>query len=189
MRRRTFLQTTAAALAAPALVRAETTTTLKFVPYADLALLDPAVSAFVTRNHVMMVFDTLFAMDANGVPQPQMLEGYVTEDDGLSWTLTLRDGLRSWRISRGCHRRYLMPKVSRQVLISLFRSTPYEFLVVSITLVSAEVGGMNFGGGTPGRVTGKPSVSCRIACPFAVMSQLTNTFAAFGWGAFVATSA
>ena len=94
MRRRTFLQPTAAALAAPALVRAETTTTLKFVPYADLALLDPAVSAFVTRNHVMMVFDTLFAMDANSVAQPQMLEGYVTEDDGLSWTLTLRDGLR-----------------------------------------------------------------------------------------------
>ncbi len=51
----------------PAIVRAQSTTTLKFVPYADLALLDPLVSAFVTRNHVMMVFDTLFALDEHGV--------------------------------------------------------------------------------------------------------------------------
>jgi peptide/nickel transport system substrate-binding protein len=96
MRRRTFLQAslTTAALARPALVRAQSATTLKFVPYADLALLDPAVSAFVTRNHVLMVFDTLFAMDEAGAAQPQMLEGYTTADDGLTWTLTLRPGLR-----------------------------------------------------------------------------------------------
>jgi peptide/nickel transport system substrate-binding protein len=95
MRRRTLLQAgLTAALARPALVRAESATTLKFVPYADLALLDPLVSAFVTRNHVMMVFDTLFSLDEAGVPQPQMLEGYTTESDGLAWTLTLRDGLR-----------------------------------------------------------------------------------------------
>ena len=94
MRRRTLMQAgLAAALARPALVRAQSATTLKFIPYADLALLDPAVSAFVTRNHVMMVFDTLFAMDEAGVAQPQMLEGFTTEDDGLTWTLTLRDGL------------------------------------------------------------------------------------------------
>ena len=30
---------------------------------ADLALTDPLVSAFVTRNHVLMVFETLFALD------------------------------------------------------------------------------------------------------------------------------
>jgi len=95
MRRRTLLGAgMAAALARPALVRAETATTLKFIPYADLALLDPAVSAFVTRNHVLMVFDTLFGVDEAGVAQPQMLSGYTTSPDGLTWTLTLRDGLR-----------------------------------------------------------------------------------------------
>jgi len=94
MRRRTLLNAgVAAALARPALVRAQSATTLKFIPYADLALLDPAVSAFVTRNHVMMVFDTLFAMDESGIAQPQMLQGYTTADDGLTWTLTLREGL------------------------------------------------------------------------------------------------
>jgi peptide/nickel transport system substrate-binding protein len=94
MRRRTFLAAAAASLSAPALVRAQSVSTLKFVPYADLALLDPAVSAFVTRNHVMMVYDTLFALDADGVAQPQMLEGFTTEPDGLTWTLTLREGLK-----------------------------------------------------------------------------------------------
>ena len=95
MRRRTLLGAgMAAALARPALVRAEAATTLKFIPYADLALLDPAVSAFVTRNHVLMVFDTLFGVDEAGVAQPQMLSGYNTSPDGLTWTLTLRDGLR-----------------------------------------------------------------------------------------------
>ena len=74
-------------------MRAASATTLKFIPYADLALLDPLVSAFVTRNHVMMVFDTLFALDATGDAQPQMLAGYTVEDGREDWTLTLRDGL------------------------------------------------------------------------------------------------
>ena len=95
MQRRTLLAGLAgtAALARPALVRAQAQTTLKFVPYADLALLDPAVSAFVTRNHVLMVFDTLFAWDLDGVARPQMLAGSLTDPDGLGWTLTLRDQL------------------------------------------------------------------------------------------------
>jgi peptide/nickel transport system substrate-binding protein len=98
MRRRTILSAGLGAglatLARPSLVRAQSATTLKFIPYADLALLDPAVSAFVTRNHVMMVYDTLFAMDADGVAQPQMLAGHTVSADGLVWTLTLREGMR-----------------------------------------------------------------------------------------------
>jgi peptide/nickel transport system substrate-binding protein len=92
MNRRQFLARSAAAigtasLARPAIVRAAAASTLKFVPYADLALLDPLSPAFVTRNHVMMVFDTLFALDANGDAQPQMLAGYTLRK------LTLRDGM------------------------------------------------------------------------------------------------
>jgi len=99
MKRRRFLGGTAAAigtasLARPGIVRAAAASTLTFVPYADLALLDPLVSAFVTRNHVMMVFDTLFALDVAGEAQPQMLAGYTVEDAGKTWKLTLRDGLK-----------------------------------------------------------------------------------------------
>jgi peptide/nickel transport system substrate-binding protein len=98
MKRRQFLGSAAAiigtaGLAHPGIVRAAAASTLKFVPYADLALIDPLVSAFVTRNHVMMVFDTLFALDAAGNAQPQMLAGYTVEDGGKTWKLTLRDGL------------------------------------------------------------------------------------------------
>jgi len=51
------------------------------------------VNAFVTRNHVMMVFDTLFALDAAGTAQYQMLSGHTVDADQKLWTLTLRDGL------------------------------------------------------------------------------------------------
>jgi peptide/nickel transport system substrate-binding protein len=77
----------------PSIGRAASATTLKFVPYADLALIDPLVSAFVTRNHVMMVFDTLFALDAAGTAQYQMLAGHTVDAGQMVWTLTLRDGL------------------------------------------------------------------------------------------------
>lgn len=94
MKRRHFLAATATSLALPSIVRAQSATTLKFIPYADLALLDPLVSAFVTRNHIMMVFDLLYTLDAAGVPQPQMVEGHTIEQDGKLWRLTLRDGLK-----------------------------------------------------------------------------------------------
>jgi peptide/nickel transport system substrate-binding protein len=98
MKRRQFVHHAAASallggIARPAIVRAASATTLKFVPYADLALLDPLISAFVTRNHAMMVFDTLFALDAEGIPQYQMLAGHTVDADQRVWTLTLRDGL------------------------------------------------------------------------------------------------
>ena len=98
MKRRQLLRATAGvavagSIARPSIVRSASATTLKFVPYADLALLDPLVSAFVTRNHCLLVFDTLFALDANFEAQPQMLAGYTVDADHKVWTLTLRDGL------------------------------------------------------------------------------------------------
>ena len=92
MKRRHLIQAGATLLALPSIARAQSTSTLKFVPYADLNLLDPLVSSFVVRNHVMMVFDTLFSLDASGTPQPQMLSGFTTEDSGKLWRLTLRSG-------------------------------------------------------------------------------------------------
>ncbi|WP_159993089.1 ABC transporter substrate-binding protein [Roseomonas sp. 18066] len=80
-------------LAAPRLARAATP--LRFVPQADLAVLDPVwTSAYVTRNHALMVFDTLYGMDAEYRIRPQMVAGDSVEADGLTWRLTLREGLR-----------------------------------------------------------------------------------------------
>jgi ABC-type transport system substrate-binding protein len=98
MRRREFLIGSALAasgLASPAIVRAQGAKLLKFVPQADLAVLDPVwTTAYVTRNHAAMVFDTLYGQDSSFRTSPQMVEGHVVENDGLQWTLTLRDGLK-----------------------------------------------------------------------------------------------
>jgi peptide/nickel transport system substrate-binding protein len=84
-----------AALAAPSLVRAEGESTLRFIPQADLANLDPIWSTSdVSRNHGHAVFDSLYGVDAKFAPKPQMVEGAVTSRDGKQWDLTLRDGLK-----------------------------------------------------------------------------------------------
>ena len=94
MRRRTFLASTAAALAAPAVARGETSQVLRFVPQADLAVLDPIwTTTYQTRDHGFLVFDTLFGLDSQYRPQPQMAEGAVSEDDGKTWRITLRPDL------------------------------------------------------------------------------------------------
>src|SRR3954454_13021177 len=95
MDRRTFLASTAAVIAAPAVVRAQASRVIKFVPDADVAVLDPVISpSWQTRDHAYLVYDTLFGVDDNFQPHPQMVEGFVVENDGLAWKLTLRDGLK-----------------------------------------------------------------------------------------------
>ena len=95
MDRRSFLAASAVALAAPRIGRAEGASTLRFIPQADLAVLDPIwTAAYVTRNHGYLVFDTLFGLDAQFKAQPQMAEGAATEDQGKTWRVTLRDGLK-----------------------------------------------------------------------------------------------
>ena len=98
--RRPFLALTAtAALLAglPGLAAAQsgtTGTTLKFVPHANLTVLDPVwTTAYVTRNHAYMVYDTLFAVNQKGEIKPQMVDKWSTSKDGKTWTFTLRDGL------------------------------------------------------------------------------------------------
>ena len=93
--RRAVLAGAAAALAAPRVVGAQGARVLKFVPHADLSIVDPSwTTAYITRNHAMMVFDTLWGTDAANAVSPQMLDGHVVEDDGKTWKMTLRDGLK-----------------------------------------------------------------------------------------------
>ncbi len=87
------LSTAAASLARPAVAQA--TQTLRFIPTTGLPALDPIwTTGYVVRNHGYMVFDTLFATDSSYRVRPQMAAGHAVEDDGLTWTITLRDGLR-----------------------------------------------------------------------------------------------
>lgn len=91
--RRTLLAGTAAALARPALAQGERSQVLRFIPQSDVSVLDPlATTAYGTRNHGHMCFDTLYGIDSAQVPQRQLCEGHVVEDDGRRWVFTLRDG-------------------------------------------------------------------------------------------------
>lgn len=67
---------------------------LRFVVNVGLQNLDPISSpSFVTRNFAYLVFDTLVSMDGKGEYRPQMLEGWETSADRLTWTFRLRPGL------------------------------------------------------------------------------------------------
>ncbi len=68
---------------------------LRIVPHADLKNLDPIwTTAYITRNHGYMVYDTLFAIDEQLQVQPQMVDSWELSDDGLVYTFKLREGLK-----------------------------------------------------------------------------------------------
>ena len=68
--------------------------TLKAVMHSDLKIVDPIwTTAYITRNHAYMIYDTLFAIDEKLQVKPQMVDSWTTSDDGLTWTFKLRDGL------------------------------------------------------------------------------------------------
>ena len=79
-----------ALLAAPAMAQ----TTLRMVSHADIKILDPIwTTALITRNFGYMIYDVLFAKDANLQIKPEMADHYTVSDDKLTYTIVLRDGL------------------------------------------------------------------------------------------------
>src|SRR3954453_23170181 len=70
--------------------------TLKAVMHSDVKIVDPIwTTAYITRNHGYMIYDTLFAMDEKGEIKPQMVEKFTESPDKLTFVFTLREGL-SW---------------------------------------------------------------------------------------------
>ena len=68
--------------------------TITAVMHSDLRVIDPLfTTAYITRDHGYMVYDTLLAEDSNFKIQPQMADWKVS-DDKLTYTFTLRDGLK-----------------------------------------------------------------------------------------------
>jgi peptide/nickel transport system substrate-binding protein len=103
MDRRTFLKSavgagslaTAGGLATPAISQRAAARTLRLVPHADLANFDPVwTNAFIVRNAGVLVWDTLYGVDAKLQPQRQMIEAEEVSPDALAWTFRLRPGLK-----------------------------------------------------------------------------------------------
>jgi len=75
-RRTLFAAGAAGLMAAPAVAQNTRASTLRFVPQANLSVLDPVfTTATVTGNHGFHVFDTLYGVDAELKPKPQMARG------------------------------------------------------------------------------------------------------------------
>ena len=69
--------------------------TVRAVMHAEVRHLDPHwTTADITQVHGYMIYDTLFALDEKGQPQPQMVDTYRLSADRLTYTFTLRDGLK-----------------------------------------------------------------------------------------------
>ncbi len=79
----------------PARAASSDSKTLRFIPQTDVQVLDPIwTTAYVTRNHGYMVFDTLFAIDSKFKPHPQMVGAFEVSPDKLNYSFALRDGLK-----------------------------------------------------------------------------------------------
>src|SRR5438309_12017398 len=90
----------AVALAAPSVRAQKGLQALRFVAEADLKVLDPVwTTAYITRNHAYLVYDTLFGIDENFQVKPQMVDRTIVSADGMKYTFTLRDALR-WQDGR-----------------------------------------------------------------------------------------
>jgi len=80
------------ALAVPAL--AQSSKVLRAIPHSNLAILDPIwTTAYMSRNHGYMIYDTLFGTDEKGRIHPQMVESWSESPDHRLWTFKLRPGL------------------------------------------------------------------------------------------------
>jgi peptide/nickel transport system substrate-binding protein len=100
MRRRSFLKAGMAGAMVASLPRVSigqpaSAHVLRFVPQANLTLLDPIITtAAVTANHAWMVWDTLFGVNAAQQAKPQMADGYTVSDDGRTYLIKLCEGLK-----------------------------------------------------------------------------------------------
>lgn len=92
---RLFATGVAAAVALAGAGPAQAEKVLRVIPHADLKNLDPIwTTAYISRNHGYMIYDTLFAMNEQFEPQPQMVGEWSVSEDRLTWTFVLRDGLK-----------------------------------------------------------------------------------------------
>ena len=163
MRRRSLLATGLATtltsgLAAPG-VRAQPARVLRFIPQADLAILDPTFgSLYVTRNHGYMVFDTLYGMDASFAPQPQMASGHVVSAGGRTWDISLRDGLRFHDGE---------PVLARDCVASIRRWARRDTMGQALMAVTAELSAPD-----------DRTVRFRLAKPFPLLSAALGKMAA-----------
>ncbi|GAB5378542.1 MAG: ABC transporter substrate-binding protein [Acuticoccus sp.] len=90
----THLAVLAALLAAGAAPAMAEDNVLRLRMNGDINSVDPiATTNYTIRNSSYLIYDVLFALDENFEVQPQMAESVDVSEDGLTYTITLREGL------------------------------------------------------------------------------------------------
>ncbi len=107
----------AATVAAPSIVKGQTkpsaARTVRAVFHGDIPTYDPIwTTANMTAYHGGMVYDTLFGIDGNQQPQPQMVGKWGVSDDKLTYTFELRDGLK-WHDGTAVTSADVVPSIKR----------------------------------------------------------------------------
>ena len=60
-----------------------------------VSVIDPVyTNSHGTRDHAFLIYDQLFGVDNKMQPHPQMVDTWTRSNDGLTYTFTLRDGLK-----------------------------------------------------------------------------------------------
>lgn len=74
---------------------AQDTKSILFVPEQLPSTMDPIVSWLAEdQQHGYMIYDTLFGLDEDSNPRPQMVGDFSVSEDGRVHTMTLREGLK-----------------------------------------------------------------------------------------------
>ncbi len=101
---------------------------LKVVPHSDLKILDPIqTTARISVNHGNMVFETLFAWDEDLTVRPQMVETTTVSADKLTYTMTLRPGLK-WHDGTAVTSKDVVPSLNRWMVRDVAGQKLKEFV-------------------------------------------------------------
>ena len=104
---------------------------LRVSPHADLKVVDPhATTATITIMHALLIYDMLYGWDENLQPKPQMVGSETISPDKLTYTFTLRDGLKFHDGS---------PVTTRDVLASLRRWEQRDSMGLKLAEFSGEM--------------------------------------------------
>ncbi|MHC4046838.1 ABC transporter substrate-binding protein [Bradyrhizobium vignae] len=109
-------------------------TKLRVVMSGDLKIIDPYwTSAYIVRNHAYMIYDTLFARDANLKIQPQMVDSWSVSEDQRTYTFKLREGLE-WHDGQPVTSADVIPSIKRWAARDVALGPPLMRLVKEMAL-------------------------------------------------------
>ncbi|HKD25683.1 MAG TPA: hypothetical protein VKC66_07175 [Xanthobacteraceae bacterium] len=92
-------------LGAPSIHAQKGQQTLRFAAQADLRVFDPIwQTAYITRNHGYLVYDTLFGTDENLQVKPQMVGRTTVSSDGMNTRLRFATASGGTTGSRCCRK-------------------------------------------------------------------------------------